>query len=96
MPREFLNSVAIRTVVIWTALRILVVGATRTLWSPVGLIVATALTVALVLVDTEVKQERIYLANLGVGRRRIVGVSVALIVLIEAALGIIARVGYPG
>lgn len=93
MPRDFLSSFVLRVAVIWSALRLFVVGVTMSLWSPPGLVIAVGLTVTLVLIDAEVRHERVFLANLGVGRRRIVGVSISTIVLMEAALGIIAAVG---
>ena len=93
MPRELQNTILLRAALIWVALRVFVAAAVGSVWSLPGLVVAFGITVVLILLDTEARGERIFLANLGVGRRRIVAVCFATIVLIEAALGIIAKAG---
>ena len=90
MPREFVRAYAIRGALIWVGLRLVVAGIGESPWSVQGLALATLATLFIVLMDAEVRYERRFLANLGLGRRRISAVVLTTVIVIEVALGLTA------
>lgn len=90
MPREFVRAYAVRAAVVWIGLRVLVAAIGPSPWSVQGLALAVVAALYIVLVDAEVRYERRFLANLGLGRRRILSVALTIIVAIEATVGLVA------
>lgn len=90
VPREFVRAYAVRAGVVWTFLRVLVAAVGPSPWSVQGLALAAVATLFIVLLDAEVRYERRFLANLGLGRRWISSVALTTIVAFEGAVTLAA------
>lgn len=88
MPREFVRAYVIRASVVWLAIRVFVAGVGQTPWSVHALAMGAAGTVVIVLIDSEARHERRYLANLGVGRRSVMAICLGTVVVIESLIGV--------
>jgi hypothetical protein len=96
LPSEFLRAYLLKGAFIWLTLRLFVTFASDSSASVPALLGAGIITAILVLVDAEIRQERLFLANLGIGRRVIVGVCLVAVATVEIGIAVLTRAGFGG
>ncbi|MGD2216970.1 MAG: hypothetical protein PVJ64_09440 [Gemmatimonadales bacterium] len=79
-PSPYVRAFVLRTTIVWLALHLL---SFSPLFSLRGFLLAAAATVTLVLLDAERRNERRFLANLGVSRPAIGGIVLVTVTSLE-------------